>query len=309
MREIEEYSSRYENPFDFLLDARKTSALIDALLKSRDGQRGLFDYDGKEELSFLLEDMFNLGSSNRLYKIWSQVIDGKERELSVPNSSFDTFAKKYLVPFIKDARVHCASHGGEKGWSPRASVASHLPLERVLSFDLSSAFANCRIDEVRRFYLRALENSETEHKGDLAEFLSFISTVWYKDSRKRGIPQGASFGPALFNRVLYELDCELETMSGNRGLHYTRWIDDIIISSQEGVALERIAGAVEFVGKRLPIAPHKIYFQDAQCPVYLLGQVITGGRTHKNSREDREKNKSGKVDYDWLSSLNFERWN
>lgn len=45
------------------------------------------------------------------------------------------------------------------------------------------------------------------------------------------LPQGAPTSPLLANLAAYELDCELSALAASRGMAYTRYADDIVLSS------------------------------------------------------------------------------
>lgn len=302
MESIEHFCEKYGDPLNFLFDSEEVSKLVGVLRKESDDL--FFSDNGEREIRSLLDEILFFRDRGQLYQRWSQTINNKERALSLPNKYFKKLIDYYLIPLIKRAKLHGKSHGAEKGWSPRKSLETHVPVGSVLSFDLSSAFTNCGLDKVYNFFYGLFQNLEIESPENVSAFFSLILTVPYHGEEiKRGLPQGAPHGTFLFNRVFYDLDELLEWKSQKRGFYYTRWVDDITISSRKNVPIEDMLGAVELVGRQFPISQKKVYFQNSEKPVYLLGHVIDRLVVTKNSSEDREQNKTGALDYKrWFES-------
>ncbi|MBD3252729.1 hypothetical protein GF386_03300 [Candidatus Pacearchaeota archaeon] len=299
---LNEYCRRFGPGFRVLDDVR--NVLVD-FLAGLDRQLDLFESPEQRALSSLEALRVHDGS---LYNRWSFSDNRKRRELSVPCEPLKVFIDDYLIPLIKRTKVHECCHGAEPGWSPRRSLEDHLPCYSVLSFDLKSAFNNFTIAEVFDFYYSLdLEGLEEDEKIAVAGFLSMISSSLV-DGR-RVLPTGASHSPLLFNRGLLELDDELYEGCSRKGFNYTRWLDDITISSQGKVCIEELLGAVELTERYFPVAPNKIFFQKADEPIYLLGHVIYLGRVCKNSRTERDAHKVKPLDYDeWFGDRGYEGW-
>jgi len=194
---------------DFLNSAKR-SGLVDTLVSVRVETEqtdllGRASYE--QDLNKLLDEIATLTSSRiPLYKRWSDEIDGKDRNIGVPKQALSRLLKGYVLPLVNSRKPHGACHGGEKGWSPRSSLETHLPCSRALSFDLKSAFELFSPEEVYGFFKDFFEDSAYEE--ETARFLTLISTVSYEHGR--GLPVGSPLAMALFNRALFSLD---ETLS------------------------------------------------------------------------------------------------
>ncbi|MBI4158812.1 hypothetical protein HY500_00970 [Candidatus Woesearchaeota archaeon] len=242
------------------------------------------------------------------YMRWREKIGEKERMLSVPSKTLWKFLEDYLEPFIEKQRVHGSCHGGIKGWSPKSSLESHLPIVTALSFDMESAFQNMPARKVFDFFYCSLKGIDNyEERRDIAGFLTFISTVRY--DQQRGLPQGSPISQAIFNRLMLEVDETMFWAATERGMTYSRWVDDFTVSSPDRRDVREFLGAVNLLAERFPVARDKVYFQEGE-PVYLLGHKLVGGRVLKNSREERLRNKTPPLDYyKWLSNRRaFEPW-
>jgi len=291
-----------------MLDERGIQGLSEVL--SRGTMSGLL-FKVDEPIDVLVrkvrDEQLGPGAENPLYRRFQMQTNGKIRKLSVPNGSFKKLARKYILPLIKTKKPHAACHGGEGGWSVKGSLSLHLPCTSVLSFDLSSVFENVPFDLVAGYFFDLLSDVSHFNRENIAWFLARLCTVPYSEGR-RGLPQGSACSPALFNRILYFLDDSLSRGAEQRGMIYTRWIDDMTLSCSHHMPVEQFLGAVQLTGIYFPIAPKKIYYQDG-APIYLLGHRVFPDRIEKNTREDRERNKVEPLDYaEYVEGKNYGPW-
>ncbi len=270
----------------------------------------------------MLRDVVSMmDSGRRLYsRFRMKDSNGKTRDLSVPQKEFLEFVKHCLVPLVKSVPSHSASHGGEKGWAPRRSVATHLPIKTAFSTDLSNAVPGVGIDKVSDFYYSLFMDSkfgflsERERKG-IAGNLAYFSTVYYSDREARGLPVGSGLSNHLFNRVFRAVDDIVQAGCGARGFRYSRWVDDLTVTSPGEEDARAFFGIIPVVQERgFKISPTKTYIQRAkEDDIYLLGQIVVDGiRVVKNSRALKEANKKGNINIEdinrILSSGDYSRW-
>jgi len=293
---FDEYCATLRDPFDLLRNGRSKTALIEAITSSSPATRQPTLFDTGDDPETLLEEMHELNDKRILYRQWSQEIGSKVRQLSTPHPRFGIFLEQYVVPLIRTIPAQPQAHGGEPRWSPKTSLQTHLPCETVLSFDLESAFSHIGVRDAFDFFYTTLTDLDPNTRKECAGFLAMISTTTYND--RRSLPQGAPHSMALFNRALSSLDVTLEHGAKERGLTYTRWVDDITLSSPEDRDPRDLLGAVALTAQETPVAQHKIFLQQADDgPVYLLGHRIERGTIYKNSPKDREANKAKPLDY------------
>jgi len=244
-------------------------------------------FSPEQEILRVFEDIVGLFEEGKpLYNRWTKVDENKKRILSVPKKPLRDFFENYLINLIKTQEPHLCCHGGEKGWSPRRSLETHLPCSSMFSFDLFNASENMDVSYVFQFFHGLLENFSDEIRRDLSELFSFLCTVKYDD--KRGLPQGSPHSMALFNRVFYSLDVILHEGAQTRNFTYSRWVDDMNISSCDVQGIESFLGAAEIVSEIFPLSPEKLFFQSEPNDIFSLGQVISNGYSlRKNTKEEK----------------------
>ncbi|MCP6719551.1 MAG: reverse transcriptase domain-containing protein [Patescibacteria group bacterium] len=286
---------------EFLGDFQKREILAGLLLSVREKavQADLFGVDGDgENLNSTLDEIFSVVSNREpLYRRWSQEAD-KNRNFSVPKKPLGRFIEGYLLPLVKTAEPYEGCHGGELGWGVRKSLATHIPCRSAFSFDLKNAFESFPEQKVYDFYFGLVGGIQTEERELVTRFLTEVSTVPYQGNHE--LPVGSSLSMALFNRALNPLDQRLTRAAEQRGFRYSRWVDDITLSSPYEMRAESFFGAVELTESHHLVSKHKVYFQ-SNGDIYLLGYKITSeGRVLKNTNEERLRDKT--------PPLNFEEW-
>ncbi len=280
---------------NILGDPKNRNALKNVILE--------YDVDKCRFDSSIDDVLFILNKRKPLYNKWVQVSGNKKRELSVPKNPLKIFLGEYILPLIKSKDVHKSCHGGEKGWSVKKSLETHLPCASVLSYDLKSAFQNISFEHVVDFFSSLLSDISEDNRKPITYLLSMLNTTKYSDG-KRALPQGSPCSMALFNRILFKFDVLLAEKSNERRFRYSRWVDDITISSQNEQEPKLFLGAIYLTELYFPVAKDKLFFQKEDS-IYLLGHKFVDGEVMKNSESERLKNKSKPFE---MNEVNYSPW-
>lgn len=274
-------------------------------------QETLFLESEQSSLDQLLSGLLDLVKQRKpLYQRWRQAdAKGKVRELSVPNKILKALCTSYILGLLELKPVHERCHGGEKGWSVKKSLESHMPCCAALSFDLEKAFENVPYLLIARLFSDLLPAGLGCEREKLAEFFALLCTITYS-SDKRGLPQGSPVSLAIFNRLWFPYDARLADSARQRTMKYSRWVDDLTITSTNSLGIEHFLGAVDFVNQVFPVSKGKVFFQD-KSTIYLLGHKLAGSDVLKNSEEEKSKNKAP-LDFEAYfgaeSSRNYDLW-
>ena len=294
--ELLDYTFGLDYPLQILEipERRETLARNLAILSQNPQQSMLFEGETYKTIQEYFDNLLGLKKQERpLYKTWELQEKNKIRRISVPQKGLEELLKTIVRDILMKAPVHDCCHGGEQGWSVKRSLSTHLPIGTVLSFDMKNAFRNVHGQYVFDFYYGLIKNKiqNKEEAIDLAGFLTMISTVYYSDEQNHALPQGSPIGIPLFNRILYPIDSLFHQISAKRGMRYSRWVDDLIISSRErSIDRKKILGALRIIREDFPIALNKVFLQQDAPEVYLLGHKILGNLIIK-IEEDEAKNR------------------
>ncbi|MBS3074319.1 hypothetical protein J4447_02565 [Candidatus Pacearchaeota archaeon] len=297
-------------------------AVIDAAITPRNRISTLFpEVDEAYRPANLWRDVLEMLDQGRsLYSRFQKAdSNGRVRDISVPQAAFLEFVNRCLIPLVKSVPSHPASHGIEKGWSAERSVKTHVPIRTAFSMDISDAIPGVGIDKVYDFYYALLEDSkfgltERERAG-VAGNLAYLSTVHYASRGTRGLAVGSGLSNTLFNKLFMGIDVAIQEGCNRRGFRYSRYLDDVTVTSEGDESNEAFLGIHPVVAAHgFRISPRKTFVQKAsEGDIYLLGQVVVNGRAvMKNSREIREANKKGRLEPEYiervLSSGDYSRW-
>ena len=283
--EMVDFYKSVASPLDVLRDDRRRTAAVNLLLSLTPEEL----FSREREVHSLLQAIEQQGS---LYQRFDIQRNGKTRHLAVPKDAFRDFLEAYVLPLVLSAKVHPACHGGEKGWSVERSLGTHLPLVSAVSFDMSDAYQQATINYVFDFFYDNLPDSKGNAKRDLAGLLASACTVVSStpEEKRKGafeawLPQGSPLSTALFNRMMRPVDEALGRQARKKGMRYSRWIDDFVLSSPKRRRFEHFADVMRIAQENCSIAPQKLFFF-YNCPAYLLGHRVSLNTIEKVSREE-----------------------
>ena len=158
--------------------------------------------------------------------------NGSERKIEAPKRTL-----KYLQRLIHESLTriygpHEAVHGFRAGRSILTNAKKHTGCRYVLNIDLENFFPSVTRE---RIYGRLIAKPYLlNHR--VANVIAALST----NSFSR-LPQGSPSSPVIANMVAAELDAELAHLCGSLRCWYTRYADDITISTVRGEMSPHIA--------------------------------------------------------------------
>lgn len=118
-------------------------------------------------------------------------------------------------------------HGSLRGCSPRTNAAMHVRAKITFAEDITQFFPSASRALVRRTWIELFGFSE-----DVANLLTDLTTL------NGGLPQGAVTSSFLANLIFWDYEpCLVKTLA-SRGLTYSRYVDDVTVSSQRRVEPE-----------------------------------------------------------------------
>lgn len=154
------------------------------------------------------------------------------RTIAQPNRELKSL-QAWILRNILDrltSSPHCK--GFERGSSILENALPHLGANYILNIDLENFFPTVKASRIFNIFYSIGYNEK------ISSMLTNICTY------KGGLPQGAPSSPKLSNLACYNLDSRLHGYAGANGLVYTRYADDITLSSQ---TFRKINRANEFV--------------------------------------------------------------
>jgi RNA-directed DNA polymerase len=217
------------------------------------------------------------------------------RHISAPASYLQRTQKWILRNILVRTSVHSASAAFEPGDSTLACAQRHVGCRWLIKLDLADFFDSINELQVHRYFvsigypaLVAFEMARicTRVMGNSTGATSsntFYSIDAYQPGELGVLPQGAPTSGAIANRVVIDLDKDVEDIATHLNLTYTRYADDIVLSAGTGFNRPDVAPLIKVIRQ----AVHRRGFQlnDSKIKIsppgaanYLLGLLVLDNR-------------------------------
>lgn len=205
--------------------------------------------------------------SYRTFKVEKE--GGGFRIISAPNESLDLAQRKILATLESLAVPTAASHGFVHGRSILTNAAPHIGRLVVARVDIASFFHSITINRVaglmRRLGIPASKAKEW----------SLVCTESVPGFG-RVLPQGACTSPLLSNLAANGLDSTIQRICLQREYDFTRYADDITISTNNLQSWPEVLGlvksAIRFHGFNVNDKKTMVMF--AHCKQTIAGIVV-----------------------------------
>lgn len=161
-----------------------------------------------------------------LYKEWKiPKKSGGDREIASPNKNLKRLQRRLMKSLGCFCDTHEAAHGFVSGKGILSNATEHVGKKIVANVDIANFFPNTSRKMVFQSLMR---------ESDLpADICGFITEICQRDG---GLPAGAPTSPLIGNIVLKRFDDVMSKSLKSANVNYTRYADDITISSDNDVS-------------------------------------------------------------------------
>lgn len=228
-------------------------------------------------------------TASERYKVYTIVKrDGGRRRIAHPSRALKAIQRWINKVLILNFPVHSNATAYKKGASIRNNASIHANSRFTLRIDYRDFFPSFREDGIRR-YLHSMNNGMNLRLSD--EDIDFVCSVV---TRHGALTIGAPSSPAITNAMMFECDSAICSLSRERNLTYTRYADDLFISSARSNGLEgvfqevgRVTRSLEYVTLR--INRQKTAYLSRRYRRSITGLVVTpDGRVSIGRSRKRE---------------------
>jgi RNA-directed DNA polymerase len=194
-------------------------------LKTRDDVAALLELDPRTLRYYLYKA--------KSYKIFSlPKRSGGVRLIYSPANQLKIIQRKLNQVLHAVYRYRSPVHGFVRRRSIRSNAQRHLDAEWLLNFDLADFFPSIHFGRVRGLFTGKPYNLPLEAAQTLAQICCY----------EKVLPAGAPTSPVIANMVSAKLDAQIKKLAREYGCIYTRYVDDITISTKS----PRLAPAVAY---------------------------------------------------------------
>lgn len=191
--------------------------------------------------------------------------NGDYRYVFDTNEPLKSLLKKINSVFFKKIYYPKYLTGSLSGCDFVSNVDLHKGSLHVITEDISSFFDNISEEHVKNIWRKIFFFSE-----DVSVLLTKLTT---KDGK---VFQGTPTSSYIANLVFWEYEHKLVTCLATRGIRYSRYVDDIIVSSvttfkdsDKSWAISNIYGMMHKLGFKPKRAKHQSL--DSSSPITLMG--------------------------------------
>lgn len=178
--------------------------------------------------------------------------DGTLRKIEHPSRELKALQRWLNVFLLQALPQHPNATAYSQGASIKGNAARHLGTQFTVRLDFKEFFPSFKETGIRKFLLNASERLGLQ----LTERdIRFACKVF---CRNGALTIGAPTSPSLSNRMMYEFDRSVTAFAEGAGLVYTRYADDIFISSYHPNNLDGVAAAVRECIASYPYARLKL---------------------------------------------------
>jgi hypothetical protein len=243
---------------------------------------------------------------------WALKRSGGARLIEEPKPLLKHFQRVLLREVLSHVPVHPAAHGFTYGRSALTYASGHVGRAVVVRLDLEDFFGSIRAGRVYGIFRRC------GYPEPVAYLLTGLTTnsvpgpVWAETPRPTAggtaahgrlgqhlahphLPQGAPTSPSLANLAAFGLDRRLAALAEAAGLTYSRYADDLALSSPHHLARDQVARLValadQIAGEEgFRLNPAKTQVQRPGQRQHLAGIVVN------------EKPNVGRAEYELLKA-------
>lgn len=214
-----------------------------------------------------------LTASNRYFVFPISKRDGSQRWIAHPSRPLKLLQRWINFRVFRHLPVHDAAMAYRKGRNIRENAVRHKDSRYTVRIDFKDFFPSFHAKGVRKF-LHDMNGLYVDL--DVVDIDFVVRVV----SRNDALTIGAPSSPVITNAMMYLFDSALASACADRDLIYTRYADDLFISSTEPGRLSDIPALVQelaaiFPYSSLNINPTKTAFLSRKYHREITGLVIT----------------------------------
>lgn len=178
--------------------------------------------------------------------------DGTLRKIEHPSRELKALQRWLNAFLLQSLPQHPNATAYSRGASIKANALRHLGSKFTIRLDFQDFFPSFKESGIKKFLVDASDQFGLSlTQGDIR----FASRIF---CRNGALTIGAPTSPALTNRMMFEFDRAVTAVAEQQGLVYTRYADDIFISSFHPNKLNSIIPSIKEIASKFPYARLKI---------------------------------------------------
>ena len=195
---------------------------------------------------------------------------GGTRVIHHPAKELKALQRWLCLRVLSGLPIHDSATAYRRGASIRENASRHVSSRFLLRLDLTDFFPSICYEDIVKLLTDEMRKLEV-HTGRLWEQAD-IGLVCRLATRRGVLTIGAPTSPVLSNAVMLRVDADIEEFCGLQDVIYTRYADDLFLSTSRPGQLRECEEAVRAILVR------------CECPRRLM---LNEQKTFHSSRKDR----------------------
>jgi len=210
-----------------------------------------------------------------------------KREIAQPTKEIKAIQKFVLTSCLGDLKIHEAAKAYRKGTSIKQHAEMHVRNSYLLKLDFKDFFPSITGEDLATYFLEFVTRDTV--------MVNLLCRLFLFEGKPRAhlrLSIGAPSSPCISNAIMYPFDCELDAHCKQKNAVYSRYADDIAISTNEPRTLDEIKLFVEQLCKRLSyprlrLNTDKTVFTSKKRNRHLTGLVLSNSNEVSIGREQK----------------------
>lgn len=211
-------------------------------------------------------------SAAHRYKVYTiPKKDGGSRTVAQPAREVKALQRSLISELEKSLPIHPAATAYRRGLSILDNAGEHKNAQYLLKLDFESFFPSIGQEALRSHLLKCAPEMFSEAE------VSFILdlALWMGDGR-RSLCIGAPSSPFLSNSVMFDFDDRVTQMCDAHQVVYTRYSDDIALSSRTPGVLDGIERGLGEIVRALEYPRLRLNDTKRRAVSRAAGMYVTG---------------------------------
>lgn len=199
-----------------------------------------------------------------------------QRIIAQPSSELKIVQRMVLDKFLKGLPVHPCAMAYRDGVGIKQNASAHVSNSYLLKMDFSDFFPSIKSQDLLMHV--------QQHLGEIAGLDKIcLQKIFFWMKRGDPVPKlsiGAPSSPFLSNTIMYEFDCLLHDWCSKNQITYTRYADDLTLTTNVKDILREAPKVVFQILKsldypRLSVNHEKTVFSSKKHNRHVTGLVLT----------------------------------
>lgn len=162
--------------------------------------------------------------------------NGQFRLIEIPDSKIMSIQRAINDVILKNFSMTKSCCGFVKGKSLINNAKPHVQSKTLMKIDIKDFFPSIKLNQV------VYQFRYFGYGMNVSRYLGYLCV-----NENYSLPQGAPTSPSLSNLVCIKMDKRIEKYCKNKSLKYTRYADDITISSKEYLNIQECNKIRDFI--------------------------------------------------------------